>query len=457
MNRPNILFLMVDCMRADVLWDRQRYPAMPNLDRLCGRSSVFTHCIAAATTTTPSVATMLTGRSLADHGIRSLLGYKLLPDVRTLAEDLRDGGYYTAAEVTGPLFPETGLNRGFQHYRRRDRHWYLNTSWGDELRQTLSRRAMPQPWFLFLHIWELHWPRKAPGSFNHPRYGKSLYQRSVAYFDHLLGQFLETIDLDNTMVVITGDHGEGVAGAIDDPRPIVQSGLQWSYRLTRRLPPTTKKRILTLAKNVILVGRKKPASESVELVGPRPEIAGHAAMCAYDYLVRVPLIFHGPETFPARRIEQQVRHLDIAPTIVDAAGLGSYRPGLQPSLLPMARGEEDLDRPAVTEALQTMLHDPLRRLIGYRTGRYKLIYAPENPEVAPELYDLEADPGELRNLAPSQPELVTELRQRVESPSAAWELAPAGTGASPNGSAQRMTAEEEEIIRDRLEQLGYLE
>jgi choline-sulfatase len=184
-------------------------------------------------------------------------------------------------------------------------------------------------------------------------------------------------------------------------------------------------------------------------------------MCAYDYLVRVPLVFHGPGLFPTRRIEQQVRHLDIAPTIVDAAGLGSYRPGLQPSLLPMVRGEDDLDRPAVTEALQTMLHDPLRRLIGYRTGRYKLIYAPENPEVQPELYDLQVDPGELANLAPANPQLVDELRRKVESPEQRDGASRAGehggpNGATPNG-AQRMTAEEEEIIRNRLEQLGYIE
>jgi arylsulfatase A-like enzyme len=453
-NQPNILFLMVDCARADILWDRQRYPKLPNLDRLCERAGVFTHAIAAATTTTPSVATMLTGLSLADHGIRSLLGYKLNPNVRTLAEELRDGGYYTAAEVTGPLFPETGLNRGFEHYRRRDRHWYLNTTWGDELRQTLRARAMAQPWFLFLHIWELHWPRKA-GRFNRGEYGRTLYQRSVAHVDDLIGQLLREVDLDNTVVVITGDHGEGVAGAIDDPRPIVQAGIQWSYRLTRRLPATTKKRILTLAKNLILMPKKQPVDDLAHPTSPRAEIAGHAAMLAYDYLVRVPLIVHAPGLVPAGRIDHQVRHMDIAPTILDAAGLGGHRPGLPPSLLQMVRGEEQADRPAITEALQTMLHDPLRRLIGYRTGRYKLIYAPDNPEVAPELYDLQADPGELRNLAPSQPDLVADLRRRVEHGD---DDALTTVGAtSANGQGQRMTAEEEEIIRDRLEQLGYIE
>jgi arylsulfatase A-like enzyme len=103
-----------------------------------------------------------------------------------------------------------------------------------------------------------------------------------------------------------------------------------------------------------------------------------------------------------------------------------------------------------------MLHDPLRRVVGYRTGRYKLIYAPENPEVAPELYDLQADPGELDNLAPDQPELVAELRRRVEMRDERDEVG-AGVSGSSNGAVQRMTAEEEEIIRDRLEQLGYIE
>jgi arylsulfatase A-like enzyme len=446
--QPNILFLMVDCMRADTLWDRQRYPLLPNLDRLAAGGSVFTHGIAAATTTTPSVATMLTGLAPAEHGIRSLLGYKLRPDVSTLAEALREGGYYTAAETTGPLFPETLLNRGFDHYRRRDRHWYFNTPWGEELWARLRKGAMPEPWFLFLHVWELHWPRRALQPFNQARYGETLYQRSMAYVDHLIGRLAERVDQDSTLIAITGDHGEGVAGAIDDPRPFMQLGLHWAYRLTRTLPASTKKRILTVAKNLILVGKRRESDSALAANGPRPEIAGHAALCVYDYLVRVPLLLHLPSLVPARRIETQVRHLDIAPTLLDAAGLGAYRPGLAASLLPVARGEDTADRPAVTEATQTMLHDPVARLLAYRTGQHKLIYAPENPEVAPELYDLRADPGELRNLAELRPELLAELRQRVESE---------GRDGRVDGQEQRMTAEEEEIIRDRLEQLGYLE
>ena len=448
MTQPNILFVMVDCMRADTLWDRQRYPSLPTLDALARSSACFTSCIAAATTTTPSVATMLTGLPLGRHGIRSLLGYTLKPEVRTLAEGLSAAGYYTAAEVTGPLFKETGLNRGFSSYYRRDRHHYLDTAWGHELRRRLREQQYPEPWFLFLHVWELHWPRRAARSFNHPRFGASLYQRSMAYVDHLLGELFAELDLDRTAVLITGDHGEGIAGAIDDPRAIVQAGLKWSYRLTRRLPTETKKRILTLARQVILVGRNPSVPEAQR--AERAEVAGHAHLSGYDYLVRVPLVLHAPGvTSPGRLIATQVRHQDIAPTVLDLAGVepapGS---GGSPSLLPLVRGQETINRPGLTEAMRTMLHDPIDNLISYRAWPYKLIFAPKNPELPVELYDLEADPHEGSNLADLRADLVAQLRQQA--------MAELRDGVEVAGD-QRMTAEEELVIKNRLEQLGYIE
>ena len=437
--RRNILFILVDCMRSDILTDRRRYPSLPSIDALLARSSSFPATIAAATTTTPSVATILTGRYPAEHGVRSLLGYKLQPGIRTLPEVLREHGYHTVAEVTGPLFPLTGLDRGYDVYNRRERHWYLDTAWGARVVSTLAGGALREPWFMFLHLWELHWPRKAKGRFAHARYGPQLYQRSVAYLDSQLPRILDAVDPSSTLVVMTGDHGEGIAGAIDDPRPWVQLAIRAAYRVTRRLPAATKKRILSLGKKAVLVERNQQ------------EVAGHAALCVYDYLVKVPLVFSAPGLLPEGvRVDAQVRHVDIAPTILDAIGIDAGGLGLQPSLVPMMRGDDRQDRPAVTEALQTMLHDQANRLVGLRTGRFKYIAAPDNPNVAQELYDLQADPLERRNLAPEQPGLLEELRLQLQ------ELQNGQHGhASP--ADQRMSPEEEELVRARLESLGYLE
>ena len=155
-----------DRLHADTLWDRQRYPYVPNLDALMGRSTSFTEMITAATTTTPSVA-LLTGYP-AEHGIRSLLGYKLQPEVKTLPEILREHGYHTIAEVTGPLFPLTGLDRGYDLYHRRERHWYLDTAGAARSSRRCRGNRLREPWFMFLHLWELHWPRKAKGQFASP-------------------------------------------------------------------------------------------------------------------------------------------------------------------------------------------------------------------------------------------------------------------------------------------------
>ena len=161
----------------------------------------------------------------------------------------------------------------------------------------------------------------------------------------------------------------------------------------------------------------------------------------------MPFIFSAPGIAPTgTTVDTQVRHIDIAPTILDAVGIDPTPYGLQPSLLPMMRGEDTADRPAMTEAMQTMLHDSVNRLIGLRTGKYKYIAAPDNPSVPQEVYDLDADPRERTNLAPSRPELVGELSAQL-----------AGIQNGATSTAIRMSAEEERLIKERLEALGYVE
>src|SRR4029077_11189385 len=92
-------------------------------------------------------------------------------------------GYYTLAEVTGPLLPENALDRGFIEYHCRAATCSLSDAWVATLLQRLRTRALAERWFLFLHLWELHSPRKVLGPFKHRRYGRNRYDRALASLD----------------------------------------------------------------------------------------------------------------------------------------------------------------------------------------------------------------------------------------------------------------------------------
>ena len=115
--RPNILFLLIDCLRADYVDARRLLVRTPNLLGLARGGLHASQMIAAATTTTPCVASILTGTYSLRHGIRSLRGYRLRSRLATLPTELQRLGYHTHAEVTGPLLPAVGLSRDLLHTR----------------------------------------------------------------------------------------------------------------------------------------------------------------------------------------------------------------------------------------------------------------------------------------------------------------------------------------------------
>ncbi|PSN12174.1 sulfatase, partial [filamentous cyanobacterium CCP5] len=116
--RPDILFLVLDTQRADRLscygYDQ---PTSPNLDAIAAEGSRFKQAVAAAQWTVPSHASMFTGLYPSEHGL--LQSYSVMSaDCATLAERLRDGGYFTAGFCNNPLVGviNNGLRRGFTSF-----------------------------------------------------------------------------------------------------------------------------------------------------------------------------------------------------------------------------------------------------------------------------------------------------------------------------------------------------
>jgi arylsulfatase A-like enzyme len=404
--RPNVLFLLIDCMRADALGGRG--VPTPNLDALVAQGGRFTQAIASASSTTPCVATMLTGLYSPRHGVRSIGSHRLHPNVATLATTLGAAGYATIAEVTGPLGTENGLDRGFAEYHLRPASVYLSDGWGRDLIARIAHDGMAAPWFLFLHLWELHAPRKVLPAHRSRRYGATRYDRALASLDATLAPLLAALPPD-TVVVLHGDHGERLMGST--------LAYRW-YRLRRDL-----------------LG----ASRTQKLEGHETDV--------YEDLIRVPLAFVAPGRVPAgARSDQLVRQVDVAPTVLDLVGL-PIPPGLDGvSLLPALREHRALGLEAFIEAFGRVRGTERDRRLGWRTERWKYVEAPHAPDIPDELFDLAADPRERRNLAASEPAQTAALKARV-----------AGVEASAVGEGEALSAEEEAAVEARLRDLGYIE
>lgn len=409
MNAPNLLFLAIDSLRADaILAD---HISTQNIDALGRSGASFLQCVSTSTTTTPSFSSILTGCYPPKHGVRGLQGYSLSPALETMAETFNRGGYHTYAEVTGPLLPETGILRGFKdaHHRQAYRVPFFN--W---LEPTLAKlTSLESPWFMLLHIWEVHRPYRSPPDFT-KRYDKGGYEAAVAATDSGLEPLFDALP-EETIVAITGDHGEEYPGSR------FERGVNRAVREARRR---------------LKVGRWAPGLDK----RMSRDALGHG-FGLNEPQVRVPLVVSGPD-IQARTVPEQVRHVDLLPTFADLCGIEPPPDIDGRSLLPAMRGEPIPEEPAYMEAVGVKLGG--ENIVGARTPAWKLL----KPSAGhPALYRLDGPkgPDEKHSVLRANPGPAAELEGFIEK-----------IAASETATTSGMTDAEEAVVERHLRDLGYL-
>jgi arylsulfatase A-like enzyme len=437
--------VVVDSLRADRLWGGERTCRTPNLDDFRQSATAFTSAYSVASMTTPCTTSILTGTYPFVHGIHSLAGRRLGPELPTVPELFKACGFHTWAEMTGPLEAVTGLDRGFDGYRCREYTEWLDTQFGDELVSRL-RSDRGRPWFGYLHLWEAHYPRRVTSRYRRPFYGRTLYDRAVSSLDEQLGRVLDAVP-DDTVVVLTADHGEYLAESRKNEFVTRLKGpTAW---LKRHVPGVKKlkRRVMPL----LFRGMRGTAPTDTEAYRAW---LGHG-FHVYESLVHVPLLLRGPGILPAgAEISSLVSHVDLLPTLASALELEGGNPA-QPAGLDLTRvlgngGTTARSAIYLQASGARRMNRPEHWLAGLRTDRHKYVRGMFNGDLPEELYDLESDPGERENLAGKLPGVAAELGERLD------ELMQTGAPAQA-GKETAYTPEEQALLERRLQDLGYLD
>jgi len=346
---PNVLIVSIDTLRADRVGAYGSHlGATPNLDRLAARGAVFENAFTTAPLTLPAHASLFSGLWPFHHGARVNGADSISSDVPLLAERMRAAGIRTGA-VVGSLVlrSQTGLARGFESYddrfeenrERVQRDWNARRR-GDEV---VDRAAAwldsvgTGRFFLWVHLYDPHAPYDPPEPFR-SRFAASRYDAGVAYADACLGRLIARLDstakLSNTVLLVTGDHGESL-------------------------------------------GEHGESTHGVFL---------------YDATLRVPLVLVDPRRLGARRISAPVSLADVAPTLAESAGLSSA-PADGSSLTSLLAGIESARHRVYAESVYPAALLNWSPVFAVRSQRSKYIQAPR-----PELFDLASDPVEEVNL-----------------------------------------------------------
>jgi len=450
--KPNVLLIMIDSLRADRVWGAGRECQTPFLDNLRRRSTCLTRAFSTASITTTCTTSLLTGVYPLIHGVHTLARHRLRPDIPTLAELFQAHGYHTWAETTGPLRPVTGLDRGFDEYRCRKYTEWLDTPFGESMFARIHGGG-PRPWFGFLHLWETHFPRRVTPEYNHARYGRNLYDRAVSSLDHQLGRLLGAGLPENTVVILTGDHGEYLSKSKGGK---ILEGLRGPFAWLKRRAPAVRKLKRFALKTLF---RTKDTTERVSKRDQDSYWAwlGHG-FHIFDPLVQVPLLMYGPGLFPeSAEISHLVSHVDLLPTLASALGLQRTGPpavsGID--LMPLlqttsARTNGRAIYMEAADARMTAQPKPEQWLAGLRTDRYKYARGLFNEALEEELYDLEHDPAERKNIASGTPEVAGAMRARLREM--------IQSSLAPHAETEiHYTTEELAEVHQRLEELGYME
>ena len=478
--RPNIIFLLLDSFRSDKCYGKNKTSKTPNLDALIKDSVYFSNTIASADGTILSLNSLFTGLFPFKTGIRAK---KLQLHDENFIDVLKKKGYHVyviTPQTTyfSPLYDYENLDKNmcpkpdkpilvdrkensqeieidpeFKEKKIfREKNFtggeILSAGMGQKIVDILTSKEMKEPWFFYIHMLDLHWPHVVPSEFNNDNFGQSHYERVLSAVDYWLGKFLEKIDMNSTLFVLTGDHGHVIPVDNKDVttfEPDLTLGLNVGKNLMPKFTHGVGAKFFVGLRGMIRDIRLVKADKKLTSYDKRSRLPPFT-FSLFDESIRIPLVFSGYGISP-KIISQQVRNVDIFPTIFDIIGLSNKKQTLHgKSMLPLFHGKKMKELPAYFHSLPYEKISP-DDIVGIRTSKLKYFRGSRDPKKNVNLYDLSKDPWENFNIAKEKPDLVNKMEQL---------LTEITTDNLPEYGIDEISKKELAIIEKELKELGYM-
>ena len=418
--RPNILFFLIDGLRADQCFGKDKTSFTPNIDSLIHKGMYFEQAVSSTDGTITSLNTIFSSNFQSSNAARYK---KIVLNENNLIDILKKNGYH----VYG-IFPNFTSFNSLRECFENENNSYdwielnipsvtLPTGLATKIIQLLESKKQ-EPCFYYFHIFDLHSLREGKKpigikNFDHKKFGSSPYERTVSAIDHELGKILEHVDLDNTILILTADHGASIPyGGLRevDFEPKLQHTVDFGKKL---LPKSAHKIGGQFLSNVRKsVGKRKLNKDNQKLTNYQKRSRNpYFTLSLFDEMMHIPLLFVGNLIKPGV-ITKQVRHVDIFPTICELLGIPLDIKISGKSLVLLANESLQDENPNYLHTMPYQKSSPLD-MVGVRTSRYKYFRSAHNANENIHLYDLKNDPYENNNIAQTHKQLVAQLEKKM--------------------------------------------
>ena len=432
--RPNIIFFLIDGLRADQCFGKDKTSSTPNIDSLRKKGTYFTNAFTSVDGTLLSLSTIFHSLypietpisrnklTLQKNNFFDIL-IKNDYEINGLVPDLKGFTEYVN------YFENKNKTYAYWEYMDKMDQFLVSTSSAitDKIIDFLKSRTSKKPWFYYIHAMTLH-PLKeyfashkselnllnsGIGDFDNEKFGVGLYERTVSFIDHELGKILEHIDLDNTILILTSDHGERIP--YDDQSAVdFEPKLEASKKIGLKILPKATHKVggQFLDKMRKSVGKRKLNKSNEKLTNyQKRSRETFDDVSLFDEILHVPLLFAN-DHINSRIVSDPVHHTDILPTLCELANIDLNHAIHGRSLIPLSEGKKIEEKPMYLRTRPYIDPKPDERdSVGIRTSNYKYFRSAYDAKENVHLYDLKNDPYENNNIAETNKELVTQFEK----------------------------------------------